>query len=48
MPRAILSQHKAEAETAAVAAEVAGGCHDEKENGPDECEDEPWWDECQQ
>lgn len=46
MPRAILSEYKAEAKAAAVAAEVAGGRHDEEEDGADECQDEPWWSEC--
>ena len=48
MPRAILSEHQAEVEAATAPAEVAGGSHDEEENGPDECQDESWWNECKQ
>jgi len=46
MPRAILSEYKAEVEAAAAAAEIAGGSHDEEEDGTDECQDEPWRNEC--
>lgn len=37
MSGAILSEHQAEAEAATTPAEVAGGSHDEEENGSDEC-----------
>jgi len=45
MPSAILSEYQTEAETAAVAAEVARSSNDETQNGPDERKDEPWGDD---
>ena len=41
MPRSLLSEHQAEAATAAVAAATAGGCNDASTDGPDERSDEP-------